>query len=337
MLKTYITSFLLVCLSIEVFAQSGGTCNCSDTSTDKVEKLIALAAEGTTEALEFYTESIIPNDDLKVDPNLKLAIEIWDYEAWYKLKDLEEEYDYLNDSKTHILGIPFWWEKRGDRYVENYWIKTDRVNCLGHIINHLKRTDSYKKWEELKRKDKKEYKKNTETKPPDDEKQEKTQKKIEPVVPVQDTIVDNKDKDTTKLNGKVVIPNEPNIKKLTEEVTKLTKEVTKLSEVIENVKPSKVIAVHTIYFKEGEVSPDNQGIEVIKKIANTKDVTEITIEGFASKSGSRETNYAISMSRCYEVKSQILKTGYPNDFILLPVGETDKKDFRAVIITLKGR
>ena len=307
---------LLLFLNIKGFSQSYQQCQCSTSSSDKTERLIALAAKGSLEAIDFYDSAIIKLST-PIDEDLIKCVNVLKYSQWFEVENLRIRMEYLLDYYLTKDNKKWWgkdWKKKTKKRNDaNFWIKTNRIYCFEQIVKEIESIDEYKKWKSSNKKGKKEIERLQIKKAVD-----KARADPQPVIKKE------KEHDTIYLP---VYENKTEHKKRIDS-TGRSGNVT-----------SKIVASGTIFFREGEIVLDDRNISSLNKLKpliKDSTVSEIDIEGFASNTGSREANLAISMSRCYQVKNWLQKNGYSGKFNIYSVGETERKDFRAVIITIKA-
>lgn len=323
-------SLITICLAfVALTTKAQSTCNCKESSSDNLEKLTALTAGGySTPAYDLYlSEFNLKN--VAIDPDLERAVKILHYQSpsyWNQVSNLEDRLSYLKKKRKGFLGLGG--KKSADDYDNVYWINKNnpsRIGCLESIISKIKSLKGYTDW---KNSGKKEQKKQV-----IDDANEKIEKGTKDK---QQIVVTNPDKNPSQSNDEVIKKLEEFIKQQEAKSTNQGATTT----TIQGESAKNNIETYTINFNEGEIKLDSKALETLKSIIqaiSSHTVSEIRIEGFASQTGSRETNFAISMSRCYEVKKALQAGGYTSDFTILPYGETDNKDFRAVVITLRGK
>ena len=311
----FLTSILLLLIYCQIFAQTNQPCNCSPLSNDKQERLqerlIALTVKGSPEALEFYDEI---RNSVSINDELNKSLQFLRYSKWENLEILKQRLNYLKKSNKNFLWVFKGKHKSPEDYANVYWIKAEKLCCLEQIISVLESNDKYKKWLSANKKERKQLQQDELVAAVDAARK----KSPKPVLPIPAPVKPSDNIHNPNNNES----NERNKNSDTQDKTELQKEV---------------MGSYTILFDENEITLDYQDkrqLQEIIRIINERKVSLVTFEGFASITGSRQSNLAISMSRCFEVKEQLVAYGYKKNYSILPVGETTKTHFRAVIITL---
>lgn len=243
-------------------------------------------------------------------------------EATNKFREYQDVGEKISPLLEEILTM--WFYKTWKDY-DGIRKKTNRSKnaCYIEIMKCISNLPSYQDWIELNRRDRKQYNKNNKEDRHniDNEYYKEIYKRNESFNPLP-TIDTKKDEVKTSLE-QIVTKVEDTLKHSSDSIIQLS------------IYPKVVISTLNIYFKEGEFVLDQNDKNVINAL-KLDDATEIIIEGFASKTGTRSTNFAISMSRCYAVKKYIVEQhNYQNDIILVPVGLSEDSKLRAVTITVK--
>jgi len=313
MRKLTSTSILFIKLLLTANSLTAQNCACLPTSLDKIEKLIALMASGSDAAKDFYLNNL---QGFPIDEDLKTSCIVFLYPSrWEEFKKVEKRYkdleEYTKTKNNKILFIKKYKESTKNENDANFWIQTGKLDCLKKIIASLKSNPRFSKNKKVRKAG---IKKDEEI---EINKGYQKPVKLEPeTLFVEKTVV-------TLVEPPVKNPN------LTNPTTAPVTEA-----------PLRIIASDTIYFNEGEIKLDKNDVQQISNlvmIIKSSQSSEVTIEGFASTTGSRETNMAISMSRCFEVKSNLQSNGFSGRFNVLPFGETDNNNFRAVVITVREK
>jgi outer membrane protein OmpA-like peptidoglycan-associated protein len=93
----------------------------------------------------------------------------------------------------------------------------------------------------------------------------------------------------------------------------------------------------TLLFEEDEIQLDVDDMakldHLLQQLRNTTNYS-IRIEGFASQTGSKADNLAISNSRCYQVRKYLQSMGISREIVVEPWGQSTDPEFRAVIISV---
>jgi hypothetical protein len=136
MRKQFLNLMFFVLLVSHLKAQSG-LCNCSKSSPDKNEKLIALIIEGNKMAHSVYQKEFSLGNT-QMDPDLKQCMEIWIFEYWKKFDKFQEKV-----SKK--------------KYDQTFW-NGKKQNCLNQIVKVIEGNPKYKEFATSSRKEKKQEK-----------------------------------------------------------------------------------------------------------------------------------------------------------------------------------
>lgn len=297
---------MILLTSGHLFSQD---CNCNEKTIEC--EIIKYAQSADKLALDIYYEKAVQKNE-KINKTLKDILEMWRHHTWENFKDVKKE---VSKSKNacymkildQLKKIP-----ECDKYLGFHLFNFGRKN---------EREQNYLKAEEEENQRAKQvYNKNI----------------IEIKKNILDTIKETSIPITSPNSNTPISSNNP-----TSSTTAVTTSIQS-----KNTPPSKynfhneIVLVETVTFKEGEITLDLADNIVLEKIIATLNKTTnpiIQLEGFASNTGNRSNNMAISASRCYAVKEYFKSKGIKNEIQIQPIGETSKHDFRAVIITLVGQ